>query len=231
MQYTATLQLKRIAKSHGFTARGNAMFRVNGDGVLQILKFQKQTSKNMVLSVGLQSLYSELLPQWFYSWGCIPRYTIANLRGERFVYNAYNCNERFSIDWQLNALECIGLSWLEDVSTQLELANALMFLDQSEGAIMWNDDMKIAPFLFCKNFELAEKVVVSILHQHKLADAFKGNTAEKRLNADYTRFRNEEDAKLEYLLAIIQQENWSSIQKYLSENYAENIKRANFCIK
>lgn len=230
MQY-ATLQLKRIAQSRGFTARGNAVFRVNGDGVLQILKFQKQASKALVLSVGLQSLYSELLPQWFYSWGCIPRYTIANLCGERFVYNAYNCNERYSIDWQLNALECIGFSWLEDVSTQLELANALIFLDQSEGAIMWNDDMKIAPFLFCKNFELAEKVIVSILHQHKLADAYKDNTAEKCFHNGYLRLRNEEDAKLEHLLAIIQQKNWAQIQKYLSENYAVNAKYANFCMK
>ena len=58
----ANLRLKYIALPHGFVAKGNALFRVIGDGVLQVLTFQKQASKTWVLTVGLQSLYSEMYP-------------------------------------------------------------------------------------------------------------------------------------------------------------------------
>ena len=78
--------LKDVLQGTGFVRRGAAFFRVWGDGVLQVLKFEHQRGLQVdELRIGIFSMYGELLPQWFTSGGCIPRGSIANFVGLRCV--------------------------------------------------------------------------------------------------------------------------------------------------
>ena len=78
--------LKNTLQGTGFVRRGSAFFRVWGDGVLQVLKFERQCGDRVHnLSVGVFSMYGKLYPEWFTSSGCIPRASIASFVGLRFV--------------------------------------------------------------------------------------------------------------------------------------------------
>ena len=78
--------LKDALQGTGFVRRGSAFFRVWGDGVLQVLKFERQRGDRIHdLSVGVFSMYGRLYPEWFTSNGCIPRGSIVSFVGLRFV--------------------------------------------------------------------------------------------------------------------------------------------------
>ena len=70
-------RLKSICKENSFACRGTAFFRVIGDGVLQVIKCQKERyATNYSTSLGLFSLYGQIEREWVTSFGCIPRYSI-----------------------------------------------------------------------------------------------------------------------------------------------------------
>ena len=78
--------LKHALQGTGFVRRGSAFFRVWGDGVLQVLKFERQPGSRVHdLRVGVFSMCGKLYPEWFTSSGCIPRASIANFIDLRFV--------------------------------------------------------------------------------------------------------------------------------------------------
>ena len=86
--------LKVALQGTGFVRRGSAFFRVWGDGVLQVLKFERLSIHEVHdLSIGIFSMYGRLYPEWFTSSGCIPRGSIARFVGLRFVdhYLSPNC--------------------------------------------------------------------------------------------------------------------------------------------
>lgn len=86
--------LKNALQGTGFVRRGAAFFRVWGDGVLQVLKFQRERCYQVHdLSVGIFSMYGNLFPEWFTSGGCIPRGSVVDSVGLRFVegYLPPNC--------------------------------------------------------------------------------------------------------------------------------------------
>ena len=78
--------LKVALQGTGFVRRGSAFFRVWGDGVLQVLKFERnRVDRVHDLSVGVFSMYGRLSPEWFTSSGCIPEASIANFIDLRSV--------------------------------------------------------------------------------------------------------------------------------------------------
>lgn len=95
-----TALLKNALQGTGFVRRGAAFFRVWGDGVLQVLKFERQRGFDIYryeLHVGIFSMYGSLYPQWFTSGGCIPRGNIVNFIGLRLT-DYYLSPERFTTD-------------------------------------------------------------------------------------------------------------------------------------
>ena len=75
--------LEAAVEGHGFFQRGDAFFRVVGDGVLQLLKFEHERCfSHFSLCIGLYSMYSELEQRWFTSTGCIPQYSVMNFVGK-----------------------------------------------------------------------------------------------------------------------------------------------------
>lgn len=168
-------ELARVCQQHGFTKRGKAFFRVHGDGVLQVIKFEYERCGELyLLYIGLFSMYGELEPQWFTSSGCIPRYCVTLLQNVRDVLRS---KEVFGITYydpvspeeQLEILIEKGFPWLDSIDTQEKLLDGICYLESVENSVRWNDFEKVAPCLSTNQFDKAELVVCSILQQHYCA--------------------------------------------------------------
>lgn len=219
-------------KKHSFIRRGSAFFRVNGDGVFQIIKYVREPDKKESLSIGLFSLYSELLPQWFSPQGCIPRYSVNHVLDSKNQNLAIQdgCN-LYPFPTQEDILISSGVHWLNSMDTQKKLLEGMICLDMRErGHINWVDRFKIAPYLLNGNYAAAEKVILSILRDHEIAI-----TVNKHLFSDSQKYKeyitqkSNRDDSLRQLLVIIQTRDVQNIEKYLQRNYSNNCRYAAFC--
>lgn len=222
MNTTKFNMLHHICVTAGFTKRGKAYFRINGDGVLQVIKLQYERAfSEKILSVGLFSMYGRLEPEWFTSIGCITRYDILN---------CYDQTERSlvfapAIDVQVDMLRRKALSWLDSIVTQKQLITAITKLDRS-----WNDDLKFAPYLACGEINHAKKVVREILAQHEFA-YYSRSMMGDHPSLDVLAREEQEDNDLYQLLKMIDRADPEEINNYLQSNYARNRGYAKFCMK
>ena len=229
-----TYELNRLLKPHGFVRRGTAFFRVHGDGILQVVKFNRERSGEKELCIGLFSLYSELDLCWFTGRGCIPRYPIVNILGQRWESVC-----RFELDYhnslikQLNVLCDAGIPWLNQIETPLDMSRGVHYLETSwGGSYIWNDSFKIAPYLRSGELENARRVVQAILDQHNMA--YKAN---RELYKDEEEYKNylrpwlEQDRALYDLRSMIERGDAVEIEAYLRNNYEKNLPYASFCMK
>lgn len=93
-KFEAQKLLDAAVSGRGFFRRGNAYFRIMGDGVLQLLKFEHERCfSHLSLCVGLYSMYSELEQRLFTSSGCIPQYSVMNFVGKSSAVNV-NAGDR-----------------------------------------------------------------------------------------------------------------------------------------
>lgn len=217
-----------------FVERGTAMFRVWGDGVLQVVKFEGAPGGVKRLKIGLFSLYSELIPQWFTSQGCIPRYHISNVIGQRGSYFPIPANMRARhIAAQEEILLTSGIPWLNEIDTQKKLIDGLVFLETSDtGSIHYVDALKIAPYLAFRDYDSAEHVIASILEQHRISSKLKRQSfSTHEAYMEYVTCMEKEDMPLVHLLNMIQKRELSEIDEYLQQNYSRNCQYAKFCMR
>ena len=68
--------LCEVAGNEGIKRKGNAFFRIVGDGALQEMQYHwtKRPFYQEIVKIGLFSMYGELEPQWLTRLGCIPGY-------------------------------------------------------------------------------------------------------------------------------------------------------------
>ena len=229
--FKEVFELAGVCKTHGFYRKGNAMFRVHGDGVLQIIKLDRdRLSRELTISLGLQSMYSELRPQWFTSYGCIPRYCILDVlcteSSNPFDYR----HELLRYERELTALREKGFEWLDSIDTQAGLADAICQLDISAtGRILWNDAMKIAPFLCSEQYELAGRVVSTIIDLHDNAiEANQKWMSEEKFEAYVKRYQGNYEKYVE-LFEMISNHDLAKIQGYLKNNYTLSFSYVKFC--
>ena len=217
----------------GFTRRGKAFFRVLGDGVLQVLKFEYQPGfpGSHDLCTGLFSLYGELMEQWFTSGGCIPRYEIVKLIGLHSTTilhekDGFVTFEEITPEQQLDILIEKGFPWLDQITTQKLLVEAICEMDKH-----WNDDLKFAPWMASGDYESAAKVIRAILAQHN--DALESNLRwmQGEQAKCYRERSAEEDALWQQKLDMAERGDPNEIRAYLEKNYSENREYAKFCMK
>lgn len=223
---------------HSFFRRGKAFFRVNGDGILQVLKFEPGSSISPFrLCVGLFSMYSELQKQWFTSNGCIPRYEISNLLHmditDKPTYDIkYTKFGKITPESQLDLLTSRGFYWLDQILTQSQLVSQMCKLDAIRyGKVLWNDLEKFAPYLHAGNREYAAKVIDAILAQHQFADSSNMQILTEPELSRYRLRREAEDLQLHTLKQLAQEGDPIKIQEYLDRNFRSNCQYARFCIK
>lgn len=224
------LALCALAEENAFKKRGSAFFRVWGDGVLQIIKFEYQNCfSHHSLNIGIQSMYGELLPQWFTSSGCIPRYCVLNLIGKKTAVEIVNNTLVFTTpEQQIEVLRKKGIPWLNSITTQARLSEGIRHLDGDR--MWWNDSQKIAPYLASGNTNMAEQVIKSIIQQNESALFSK----KFKLSEDkFTEAVNRSEyylLPLRKLLTMIQHQKREEIKQYLENNYSQNCQYARFCM-
>ena len=231
-------ELKSMCIENGFLRRGKAFFRIAGDGVLQVIKNERQVrGYPHNLSIGLFSMYGEIRQQWFTSGGCIPRYSIVNLIGKKdpnllIPSGSYYISSAILLEEQLRILKGTGFDWLNSITTQEQLANGICQLDAlCYTNIIWNDLFKFEPFLCSGDLDSAAKVIDAILSQHRSALEINCKHMSKADAEQYLLKMQEEDRPLHRKLEMVHRADSSAIHSYLSENYARNCTYARFCTR
>ena len=249
----------KAMKEAGFVKRGSAYFRVIGDGVFQTVKYCYEAHMEYrPLYFGLQSLYSEMRKLWFTSFGCIPGYTVFlfdEMKNGIPIYREHPILlKRFSNGATKEEQNAIFLErvlpWLDSIQTQTALLEALMILDTAEyGEIFWGCGQKVFVNLACKNYDLAEYEINSILQQHISGEDLrqKRNLKEGKdwsvpwSEEQYAIFKKacenvvprnwwiEEDLKWVFLHNLIKNGQEDVIQNLLQSNFRQSEKWARFC--
>lgn len=253
--------LKEALHGTGFVRRGSAYFRVWGDGVLQVLKFQRQRGYQVHdLCVGIFSMYGRLSPEWFTSVGCIPRGSVASFAGLRFSdgYLCPNCftktdNGQFFYDGFPVSVDSTQRMWDEngehwryyltgEQQVHILVEKVLPWLNdmtsQSSAAkAMYeifpvpNDDLRFDAHLAAGEWIQAEQAICAILNQHADAQASWKRTFSQD---EYVKMVARQEAIDEPLIAahkMVLEKNEEAIYSYLNENYKRNCELAKFCMK
>jgi len=235
---SATLKvLSQITKENGFKKRGTSFFKINGDGVLQVIKPEYERNlPHWDLRIGLFSMYGTLDREWFTSGGCIPQYSICLMNGYSgpVVGNVINGElfmEIIDLGKQIELLSEKGFLFLDAIKTQVQLSKAINCLEEKKGSIRWNDGNKIAPYLVAENYSMAEKVIISILQQHGVSvqETSKESKSYASPRTSYT--TSAEDMELQRILDWIQHNDRDAICMYLSGNVNRNMQYAKFMVK
>lgn len=218
-----------------FFQRGDAYFRVVGDGVLQLLKFEyERCFSHFSLCVGLYSMYSELDRRWFTSAGCIPQYSVMNFTGKASAVNISEEEgiytfEVLSPQAQIRTLNESAFFILDRINSQEQLISQMNRLDTARwGSIVWNDLNKFAPYLKSGDFRSAEKVLTSVLRQHNylVHDEFDLPCS---LSDGALDGMESEDKALFQKLALLQNADQKAINNYLLCNQKRNSGFTRFC--
>ena len=261
LRMTHTALLKNALKGTGFVRRGSAFFRVWGDGVLQVLKFERHRGDRVhSLSVGVFSMYGNLYPEWFTSCGCIPRGSIAGFIGLRFVdyYLSPNCFTKtddgqflyagfpVSVDSTQRMWDENGERWKYYFTPEQQLhilaEKVLPWLDemisQSLAAkAMYkitpvpNDSLRFDVHLAAGEWIEAEQTMSAILKQHSDAKASWKRTFSEDKYAEMVARQEVRDVPLKAAYKMLQEKNEEAIHSYLSNNYKRNCELAKFCMK
>lgn len=229
--------LKKLCCSNHFVCRGKAFFRVHGDGVFQVVKCEKvRHFPAYEIAIGLFSMYGELRADWFTSPGCIPRYAVVEFEGKRSaVYSEKNgevyYGRTISLEHQISILESSVMSFLDEITSQAHLAEAICDLDKmTYASIIWNDMLKYAPFVASGNYASARKVIQAILDQHSFAlERNRTFMSPQDFQADCLRTQAE-DYLLIQKLNMVEAGDQAVINEFLHANYVQNCKYARFAM-
>ena len=253
--------LKNALQGTGFVRRGAAFFRIWGDGVLQVLKFERERVYQVYdLSVGIFSMYGNLYPEWFTSGGCIPRGSAVNFVGLRFVdgYLSPNCftktdNGQFlynefpiSVDLKRQKWDKNGEYWryffTAEQQIQILIEKVIPWLNEMttqslSAKAMYeicpypNDDLRFDAHLAAGEWVQAEQAMAAILKQHADAQASWERTFSKDEYAKMVARQEVRDEPLKAALKMVQEKDEEAICNYLGDNYKRNSELAKFCMK
>ena len=253
--------LKVALQGTGFVRRGSAFFRVWGDGVLQVLKFEHNRGDRVHdLSVGVFSMYGRLYPEWFTSGGCIPRGSIVNFLGLRSVDSYLSPNQLIKTDNGQFFYDGFPVmvdpnQWLRDENgmhweyyftpeqqVHILAEKVLPWLndmtDQSLAAKamyeIWpvpNDSLRFDAHLAAGEWIDAEQTMSAILNQHANAIASWKRTFSPEEFADMVARQDVWDVPLKEAYKMVQKKDENAISGYLIDNYKRNCELAKFCMK
>ena len=246
-------RLKAICKANNFARKGTAFFRVIGDGVLQVINYKKRRyAVNHHINIGLFSLYGEIEEQWLTSAGCIPRYSLFALFSP--ILEAIHCTTLGPPeDTQLEILEQKCIPWLNTILTQSILAEAMCMLDCASYSditpseisdfsgsisttdyawlILWDDSLKLAPYMKSGQYQKALQVVDAIRKQHRSArEDWKKQLSEQ----DYIKHiakQDQIDKPFYDLFELIERQNQEEIHEYMENNYRTNCSLLRFAMR
>jgi len=238
-------EIYNILKPHSFVRKGKAFFRVTGDGVLQVVKLEREKcigGFSHVIRFGLFSMYGYLYPAWLSSAGSIPQYNAVNLIGEKDIDIVYQNDGIYSfsiitVPEQIEILRTHTVPFLNSINTQNDLIKALQKFDTislHEDYIMM--DMHLfAPYLYTGQIESAKALVVKYLCLNEIPGEQWG-TKEEIIEAKKKLLKSGQRlTPFDYQLAekadLVRNGSGETIGQWLRTNYQNNISLAKFCMK
>lgn len=255
-----TVMLKHALQGTGFVRRGAAFFRVWGDGVLQVVKFEFHNIYEVRdLSVAVFSMYGELNPDIFTPCGCNTRNSVAHFVGLRCV-NGYLSPESFSkadngqffyngfavsVDPSKKVWDNEGAHWKYHLTPQQQIQiltqKVLPWLNRVENQslaakVMYeldpipNDRLRFDAHLAAGEWDEAEQTMAAILKQHRDAQASWERTFSKEKFVEMVAHQEPRTQALKSVYAMVQETNTEAIYAYLSSNYRKNYALAEFCV-
>lgn len=253
--------LKNALQGTGFVRRGAAFFRVWGDGVLQVLKFERQRVFHVHdLNVGVFSMYGRLSAEWFTSRGCIPRGSIAGFAGLQSVEN-YLSPSRFTkiengnylydgfpvtVEPKQMLVDKDGERWrycfTPEQQVHILIEKVLPWLNEMTSQSLAakamfeinavpNDALRFDAHLAAGEWTQAEQTLSAILMQHADARASWERTFSKDEFAKMAAQQEAIDEPLTEAWKMLQEKDKEAIASYLRENYKRNCALAKFCMK
>ena len=253
--------LKNALQGTGFVRRGSAFFRVWGDGVLQVIKFERQSIYEVHdLRVGVFSMYGRLYPEWFTSSRCIPRGSIASFVGLRFVDHYLSPNRftktdngQFLYDGFPVMVEPKRWLWNEngehwkyyftpEQQIHILIEKVLPWLNEMTNQSLAakamyeiypvpNDILRFDAHLAAGEWIEAEQTMSAILKQHADAQASWKQTFSKEEFAEMVARQEVRDVPLKAAYKMVQEKDENAIASYLTDNYKRNCELAKFCMK
>jgi hypothetical protein len=253
--------LKNALQGTGFVRRGSAFFRVWGDGVLQVLKFERRRIYQVYdLRIGVFSMYGILYPDWFTSSGCIPRASIASFIGLRSVDSYLFPNRLTKTDNGQFLYDGFPVmvdpkQWIRDeegerwkyyftpeqqvhilVDKVLPWLNDITSQSLAAKAMykitpVPNDSLRFDAHLAAGEWIEAEQTMSAILKQHADAQASWKRTFSQD---EYEEMVARQEVRDEPLIAahkMVQEKNEDAISSYLRENHKRNCELPKFCMK
>lgn len=261
LKMNPTNLLKEALAGTGFVRRGSAFFRVWGDGVLQVLKFERERVYRVPgLCVGVFSMYGRLEPQWFTSLGCIPRGSVELFVGLRFL-DGHLPPDRFTktdngqffydgfpvtVDPSQRLWDDSGENWKYFFTPEQQIhilnekvlpwLNAMTSQSLAAEAMyeicpIPNDALRFDAHLAADEWDQAEKAMTAIMNQHADAAASWKRTLSPEKFAERLARMEERDVPLKAALHMVQEKDPEVIGRYLRENYQRNCQLAKFCMK
>lgn len=236
-------EMQRALEPHFFKRRGQAFFRVNGDGIVQVIKLEfERISSHYAIRFGLHSMYEILQPSWFSSNGCITRYAFVNLIGEQTTVrmkrdgNFVQANP-ISICEQMDVMCHSGISFLEEICTQAALIAEMHRLDRIRFGKNFPLSMNMslfAPCLYVGDRDGAKSIIEKYLCQHKIPnDKWYSESAILEAKQSLLPIGQKvvpADIQLARKADLVFNATPDEIQKWLRENYDNNVKLARFCM-
>lgn len=256
-----TTLLKNALQGTGFVRRGSAFFRVWGDGVLQVLKFERHSIYEVHdLQVGIFSMYGKLCPEWFTSGGCIPRGSVAHFVGLQFVDSYLSPNRFTKTDNGQFFYDGFPVSvdpnqWLRDENGEhwkycftpeqqvhILIEKVLPWLNditnQSLAAkamfeicSIANDSLRFDAHLAAGEWSQAEQAMSAILEQHAVAQESWKHTFSQDEYKKMASRIEMDDLPLKAAHKMAQEKDEKAIRCYLEANYKRNCELAKFCMK
>lgn len=252
--------LKDALQGTGFVRRGSAFFRVWGDGVLQVLKFEHQRGDSVhELYIGVFSMYGKLIPDWFTSAGCIPIGNVAGFVGlwavEGYLLPSLLTKHDGQYFYDGFPVSVDSTQWIRDSNGErwkycftheqqvgilskkvLPWLNAMTTQSLAAKAMyeiepVLNDSLRFDAHLAAGEWTEAEQTMSAILKQHADARISWEQTFPQDQFAKLAARLEKEDIPLKAALAMVQEKDEKAISAYLSENYKKNCALAKFCMK
>ena len=233
------VHVTEISRDAGFSKRGAAFFRVCGSDVLQVLLYTKNESPfhSEVISVGLFSLYSELLPQWLTARGCIPSYNSRYISAPRWeLEHAYKeasvkslslLEDVLVFHFHLDDFVNCTIPFLNTINTQKKMLEGIDFLEyvscsqkpeNPKDALRWTDMNKYAPYLFERQYDQAERIAQTLLDLWHV----------DQLDQDLSDLDPRAEALRQKIL-LARGGNPQEIQTFLVKNFQRNLELTAFC--
>lgn len=236
-------EMQRVLEPHFFKRRGKAFFRINGDGIVQVIKLDfERISSHYAIRFSLHSMYGILQPSWFSSNGCITRYAFVNLIGEQTTVRIKRDGNfvqasPISICEQMDVMCHSGISFLDEICTQATLIAAMHRLDLIRFGKDYPPSMNIslfAPSLYIGDRDSAKSIIEKYLCLHKIPnDKWCSETAILETMQSLLPSGQKlvpADIELARMADLVFNATPDTIQKWLQENYDNNVKLARFCM-